>query len=321
MSMENDALELLDAPAGGIPQNAALPPWKVLIVDDEGDVHAVTKLVLDEFRFRGRPLTFLDAYSGSTACEVLADHPDTAVVFLDVVMETRDAGLKVIRHVREVLKNPRVRIILRTGQPGEAPEQEVIVNYDINDYKCKTELTAQKLCSTMIVALRTYEGMSACERDRCRLSEAFRVAAFAEPGAPARFLAGLLMQVAALTGVSGSDLLLARRSSGRETSGLTLIAAQGRYAAGVGREAASLLDGETLDALRRTMATDSVAVGAAGRGVVLALSGDAALLVSGEVSLDAAGLTVVANYAARVYRLLCEQTDEHSLAQPIEWHW
>lgn len=320
MSIENDALELPDNPVG-TPPPAADPPWKILIVDDEGDVHAVTKLVLDDFHFRGRRLTFLDAYSGSTACDMLAAHPDTAVVFLDVVMETRDAGLKVIRHVREVLKNPRVRIILRTGQPGEAPEQEVIVNFDINDYKCKTELTAQKLFSTLIVALRIYEGMNACERDRCRLSEAFRVAAFAEPGAPARFLAGLLLQVAALTGVNGSDLLLVRRSSGREASGLTVIAAQGRYGAGVGREAAALLDGETLDVLRRTMSTGAVTVGAAGHGVVLALSADAALLVSGAVSLDAAGLTVVANYAARVYRLLSEQSGEHSLAQPIEWHW
>ena len=130
--------------------------WKVLVVDDEEEVHAVTKLVLADFSYENKGLLFLHAYSGREARDLIAEHPDTAIIFLDVVMEKNDAGLEVIRHIREELKNSFVRIILRTGQPGQAPAEKVIVEYDINDYKEKTELTAQKLFTTMVASLRSY---------------------------------------------------------------------------------------------------------------------------------------------------------------------
>ena len=129
--------------------------WKVLIVDDEPEVHAVTRLALNDFSFQQKKLEFISAYSGAEAKKVLAAQPDIAVVLLDVVMETDDAGLLVASHIRETLHNHFVRIILRTGQPGQAPERQVIVNYDINDYKSKTELTAQKLFTVMMSSLRS----------------------------------------------------------------------------------------------------------------------------------------------------------------------
>jgi len=116
--------------------------WKVLIVDDEEEVHHVTKLVLSDFIFNNRKLEFLSAYSEAEARNLLNRHNDVAVVLLDVVMERDDSGLKLVRYIREELKNHLVRIILRTGQPGRAPESNVILEYDINDYKEKTELTA-----------------------------------------------------------------------------------------------------------------------------------------------------------------------------------
>lgn len=130
--------------------------WKILIIDDEPEVHAVTKLALSDFQFLGRGLEFHSAYSGAEACELVKAHPDAAIVLLDVVMETDDAGLNVARYIREDLGNRYTRIILRTGQPGQAPERTVIVNYDINDYKSKTELTAQKLFTAVMSSLRSY---------------------------------------------------------------------------------------------------------------------------------------------------------------------
>ena len=53
--------------------------------------------------------------------------------------------------------NRLVQIILRTGQPGQAPERDVIRQYDINDYKSKTELTALKLYTAVTSALRAYQ--------------------------------------------------------------------------------------------------------------------------------------------------------------------
>ena len=89
--------------------------WKVLVVDDEEEVHAVTKLVLADFSYENKGLLFLHAYSGKEARALIAEHPDTAIIFLDVVMEKNDAGLEVVRYIREELKNSFVRIILRTG--------------------------------------------------------------------------------------------------------------------------------------------------------------------------------------------------------------
>ncbi|MFS1704782.1 response regulator, partial [Alteromonas sp. AMM-1] len=127
------------------PEQGELGYWKVLIVDDEPEVHAVTRLALNDFTLNGRALTFLSAYDGEEARRMFREHNDIAVVLLDVVMESDDAGLRVADYIRNDLENHFTRIILRTGQPGQAPEKDVIINYDINDYKSKTELTAQKL--------------------------------------------------------------------------------------------------------------------------------------------------------------------------------
>ncbi len=145
--------------------------WKIMIVDDDTQVHSVTKYALKGFRFAGKPLTFISAYSGEQAKRLIEEHPDTATILLDVVMETNDAGLKVVKHIREVLNNQLVRIILRTGQPGEAPEETVIVEYDINDYKTKTELTHQKLFITMTAVLRSYNDVITIEANRQELAE------------------------------------------------------------------------------------------------------------------------------------------------------
>ncbi|WP_353155087.1 response regulator [Herminiimonas fonticola] len=139
------------------------PPWKILIADDEEEVHQVTAVALLDVVFKGRPLEFLHAYSALQARDALTANPDIAIVLLDVVMEEDDAGLKLVRHIREQMHNRSVRIVLRTGQPGQAPERDVVVDYDINDYKSKTELTRQKLLTCIISALRSYDDIVALE--------------------------------------------------------------------------------------------------------------------------------------------------------------
>jgi sigma-B regulation protein RsbU (phosphoserine phosphatase) len=138
--------------------------WKVMIVDDEREIHNITKLSLAEFSFDGKPLAFINAYSGREAKQLIQANPDTALILLDVVMESDQAGLDVVKYIREDLKNHFVRIVLRTGQPGQAPEERVIVDYDINDYKAKTELTTQKLFTTVVTALRACRHLETIER-------------------------------------------------------------------------------------------------------------------------------------------------------------
>ena len=149
-----------------MPDVSTLPKvagWKVLIVDDEPEVHQVTRLVLGGFRFESSPLEFISAFSAAEARAQMLEHPDVAVILLDVVMETEHAGLDVVRAVRDELGNRQVRIVLRTGQPGQAPEHDIISAYDINDYKEKTELTAQRLSTTIFSALRAYRDLMTIE--------------------------------------------------------------------------------------------------------------------------------------------------------------
>jgi diguanylate cyclase (GGDEF)-like protein len=141
--------------------------WKILIVDDEPSVHRATELALKSFTFEGKPVSFISAYSGKEGIELITtQHSDAAIILLDVVMESNDAGLKVVQYIREELHNHRVRIILRTGNPGEAPEESVILNYDINDYKLKVELTRQRLITSAISALRSFRDIATIEQQK-----------------------------------------------------------------------------------------------------------------------------------------------------------
>lgn len=166
---------LVDEPPGredAAAEPATAAPWRVLIVDDDVDVHVVTKFALSQASFQGRRLSFLHAYSGAEALALLRSTPDIAVVLLDVIMETQDAGLQVARQVREDLHNSAVRIILRTGQPGQALEHRIIIDYDINDFWCKTDLTTRKLFTTVIASLRTYATLREAQQQVTELAAA-----------------------------------------------------------------------------------------------------------------------------------------------------
>ena len=166
--MSDEFLEFANEVEDSRPSDAA---WKILIVDDEEEVHSVTRMVLEDFSFAGMGVRFLSAYSSAEAVELLKQHDNIALVFLDVVMEAEDAGLRLVKYIRNDLKNHLLRIILRTGQPGKAPESKVIVEYDINDYKEKTELTAQKLQTTVVAALRSYRDLLTIEMNKNSLEK------------------------------------------------------------------------------------------------------------------------------------------------------
>ncbi len=157
MASEQDDFLFLDheddAPENNEPQGF----WDILVVDDDPEIHSVTKLALSGVEFWGKALRFHHAYSGEEAIHELIHHPEICLLLLDVVMESDDAGLKVVKKVRDDLDNHNVRIILRTGQPGHAPEEQVIREYDINDYKMKTELTRSKLVTSLMTALRSFQ--------------------------------------------------------------------------------------------------------------------------------------------------------------------
>ena len=153
-----------------------LEPWKVLIVDDEPDVRRVTVLNLRGFQFGGRSLQFLEASTAAQAQAILQNNPDIALALVDVVMETDDAGLKLVEYIRQTLDYRMIRLVIRTGQPGVAPERYVIDNFDIDDYKDKSELTAQRLYTTVRTALKGYRDLLTIEASRVGLSRILNVA-------------------------------------------------------------------------------------------------------------------------------------------------
>ncbi len=142
------------------------PPWKILLVDDEPDIHAMTRLALSQFEFAGKKLQIFQAMSGIEAREILAAESDIAVALIDVVMESDDAGLNLVEFIRQELKNSLIRLIIRTGQAGNFPETTVVERYDINDFKDKTELTSDKLYTTIRLALKSYQDLNTLNTNR-----------------------------------------------------------------------------------------------------------------------------------------------------------
>jgi response regulator RpfG family c-di-GMP phosphodiesterase len=194
----------------------AVARWRVLLVDDEPDVHTITKLALTRFELDGRGLEFLHAHSAAQARAMLQREPDIALAIVDVVMENETAGLELARWMRQDLNNRFTRIVLRTGQPGQAPEEKVIVEYDINDYKEKTELDRKKLFTTVFSALRAYRDIIRIDEAR-RYQERFRIGLEAVLAASAHvleqhsmrdFANGLLQQVASLLHLDDRGVLV-----------------------------------------------------------------------------------------------------------------
>ncbi len=135
-------------------------PWCVLLVDDDAEVHDVTRLALRKFEFQQRGLELLSAYSAREAQEVFHERTDIALAVIDVVMETEHAGLELVRWLRETGINPLTRLVLRTGQAGLAPEEQVVRQFDIDAYKEKTELTTLKLRSVLYTSLRNFRALA-----------------------------------------------------------------------------------------------------------------------------------------------------------------
>lgn len=140
------------------------PDWKILIVDDEVDVHRLTRLVLEELKFEGRSIDFISAHSALEAREIMRNHRDIAMVFLDVVMETEAAGLELVDYIRNELRNLSTQIVLRTGHSIQMTDEELIRGYGINDCKSKLELTNDKLILTVMSSLRAFKQVNELEQ-------------------------------------------------------------------------------------------------------------------------------------------------------------
>jgi diguanylate cyclase (GGDEF)-like protein len=204
--------------------------WRILITDDEQDVHSATAFALRNTKILGRRLEFLHANSAEEALNILKTEDDIAVILLDVVMETPNAGLDLVAVIRQELDNHEARIILRTGQPNQAPEIEVIRDYDINDYKLKSELTQNKLYAALTTAVRSFQQIKTIEAGKLGLKKIVEASAelMSKEGLH-EFAEGVILQLSALLSVPPEGLICVRRNNSHEEKSIDIIAAAGHY--------------------------------------------------------------------------------------------
>jgi len=242
MADQDDVLHLIDD-SGTAPETSTARRWKIAVIDDDQAVHEGTRFALSDYNLNGQTLEILSAYSAAEGRTLMRAHPDIAAVLLDVIMETDAAGLDLVEYIRNEIKNETVRIILRTGQPGQAPERRVIVQYDINDYKAKTELTADKLFTSLTAALRSYQQLERMVQTRRGLEIIIDAAStLYDFKSMQRLAEGVLTQLASLLNVDCAGILVLRDDGGVDGTDFSVLAGSGCYSRFIGSDGSRSLD-------------------------------------------------------------------------------
>jgi signal transduction histidine kinase/CheY-like chemotaxis protein len=238
---DDDIVQLIDDP-GDVPPPDDGRRWKIAVIDDEPAVHDGTRFALSDYKLNGIGLEMISAYSAAEGRELMRKHPDVAVVVLDVIMETDTAGLELVEYIRKELKNETVRIILRTGQPGQAPERRVIVDYDINDYKAKTELTADKLFTALTAALRGHQQLQRMVETRRGLEIIIEAAStLFDFKSMQRLAEGVLTQIGSLLNVDCAGILVLREGQNAHET-FSVLAGSGCYSRFIGADVSDIID-------------------------------------------------------------------------------
>jgi diguanylate cyclase (GGDEF)-like protein len=206
--------------------------WHILVVDDDEEVHQVTRLAIARLRVLNRPLELHHVNSAEESIAFLRTRSDIAVILLDVVMETPTAGLDAIGEIRDNLGLTEVRIVLRTGQPGYAPEERVIRDYDINDYREKTELNHNNFRTLVTSAIRSYQQIRNISQNRLGLQKIINAGTnLLEKHTLQEFSDGVIMQIAAFLSLAPEGIVCSSQYSEDNTQGdIYVVGAAGQYA-------------------------------------------------------------------------------------------
>jgi signal transduction histidine kinase len=253
MADSDDLLTLIDDRDAPAPDQRG-KRWKIAVIDDDEAVHEGTRFALADYSLGGMGLEIVSARSAEEGRALLRAHPDIAAVLLDVVMESETAGLELVDFIRRDLGNDSIRIILRTGQPGQAPEKRVILDYDINDYKAKTELTADKLFTSLTAALRSHQQIQRMEETRRGLEIIVDAAStLFDFKSMQRLAEGVLTQIGSILNVDCAGILVLR-DTGSDQGGVSVLAGSGCYRQYVRQGGLASLDPEVRELVEHAFA-------------------------------------------------------------------
>jgi len=180
--------------------------WKILIVSDEEKLHKISAIVFNDFRFHGKKVEFINAYSYYTGVKEITNNSDIAVVIIDIMIEDEILGLKLVKYIRKYLNNKYTRIILQSNTSEELRKKDIILNYDINDYKGKDELTSLNLFTGIVTALRGYKDITIIEENRKLLKKIMEISnKLYSLGSEEEFVSTLLFEMISILNMADNN--------------------------------------------------------------------------------------------------------------------
>jgi len=117
---------------------------EVLVVDDEKDIYIATRLALKLLEYEGIDVTVSYSDSATAAIQMIESNRYD-LIFLDIIMETIHAGYKVIEYIKKRCSYKQIKIFVRSGKPGNIPEEYMSLIDSIDGYIHKTDCTMDKL--------------------------------------------------------------------------------------------------------------------------------------------------------------------------------
>ena len=234
--------------------------WKILIVDDESTIHSISKKILQEMIFQNKSLAFIDTFSEEATKRVLDSEADIAVILLDIVMEKDNSGLNIIKYIRDELKNKFIRIIVRTGQPEEVPERYILINYDVNDYRLKSELSPDRLFASVFAALRSYQELVVLDQKQKGLekiiqstTKLFKVQSFKA------FISEVLLELSShlQRDLDTLNFIPSGWEASKKDGSFIIEAAMGEFEADLDKDIAQILPPQTLEKILEVVQSKS----------------------------------------------------------------
>jgi CheY-like chemotaxis protein len=253
MNRDNSFFEF-DA-ENSISSTSKKPRWLVLSVEDNDTFQQSLVNALSRMIVQGHTMEVLTASSAEEARLILEMRPDINLILLDVVMETDDAGLRLVEHIRSTLNNPIIRIILLTGQPGAAPNRDVMEQYDIDDYWSKTDLGEEHLFNVMNGNLKTWHRMNELKNARQGLERVVTASqAISRQNNLPHFSQAVLEEIDRIIGITDGGIMSLKMTEPLDLEkGSAVLAATGQYQPYIGQPISTLENEILLKRIKKTI--------------------------------------------------------------------